>query len=82
LADWSLPRRRDTVEVIGAALLAHTRGEAHRPIAERLDGPGHRTRMVASARSIVEQLPVLATVLAHDFDPELAPITPTGLPDR
>ncbi|HVM15404.1 MAG TPA: hypothetical protein VM287_13890 [Egibacteraceae bacterium] len=32
------------------------------------------------ARSIAEQLRALATVIAHDFDPELAPINPTGSP--
>ncbi len=81
LADWSLPRRRDTVEVIGAALLAHAQGEGHRPIAERLDVPEGTVRgWLRRARNIAEQLRVLATVLAHDFDPELAPIDPTGSP--
>ncbi len=32
------------------------------------------------ARNSAEQLRVLATVLAHDFDPELAPIAATGPP--
>lgn len=81
LADWSLPRRRDTVEVIGAALLAHARGEGHRPIAGRLDVPEGTVRgWLRRARSVAEQLRVLATVLAHDLDPELAPIDPTGSP--
>jgi hypothetical protein len=39
LADWSLPRRRDTIEVIGAGLLAHAHGAEHRPIAQRLGSP-------------------------------------------
>ena len=75
LADWSLPRRRDIVEVIGAALLAHARGEGHRPIAERLDVPEGTVRgWLRRARSIAERLRVQATVVAHDFDPELARI--------
>lgn len=78
LADWSLPRRRDTVEVIGAALLAHAQGEGHRRIAERLDVPEGTVRgWLRRARGIAERLRVLATVVAHDFDPELAPIGPT-----
>lgn len=34
-----LPRRADTVEVIGAALAAKARGDGHRVIAARLDRP-------------------------------------------
>lgn len=79
LADWSLPRRRDTVEVIGAALLAHARGVGHRPIARQLGVPEGTVRgWLRRADGQAEQLRVLATVVAHDFDPELAPILPTG----
>jgi len=50
----------------------------HRPIAERPDVPeGTVRRWLRRARSIAEQLRVLATVLAHDFDSELARIDPT-----
>lgn len=81
LANWSLPRRRDTIEVTGAALLAHAQGAGHRPIARRLGVPeatvrGWRRRVRARA----EWLRVIATVSAHDFDPELGPIRPTGSP--
>lgn len=79
LADWSLPRRRDTIEVIGAALLAHARGAGHRPIARRLELPEGTVRgWLRRADGQAGQLRVLATVVAHDFDPELAPILPTG----
>lgn len=39
LPAWSVPRRRDGAEVIGAALLAKAGGEGHRRIAERLGRP-------------------------------------------
>ncbi len=79
IADWSLPRRRDTIDVIGAALLAHAQGARHRPIARRLGVPEGTVRgWLRRARRQAESLRVLATVLAHDFDPELPPIRPTG----
>lgn len=39
-----LPRRCDEVATIGAALLAHVRGEGHRPIAVRLELPPDTVR--------------------------------------
>jgi hypothetical protein len=36
---WSVPRRRDSAEVIGAALLAKAQGDGHRKIAARLGRP-------------------------------------------
>jgi hypothetical protein len=39
LPAWSVPRRRDAVEVIGEALLAKAQGERHRRIAARLSRP-------------------------------------------
>ena len=79
LADWSLPRRRDTIEVIGAALLAHAQGAGHRPIARRLGVPEGTVRgWLRRARRNAEWLRVWATVIAHDCDPELHPIRPTG----
>lgn len=79
LADWSLPRRRDTIEVIGAALLAHAQGAGHRPIAQRLAIPEGTVRgWLRRARKNADWLRELATVLAHDLDPELPPIRPTA----
>jgi Domain of unknown function (DUF6431)/Homeodomain-like domain len=39
LAAWAVPRRRDSAEVIGQALLANARGLGHRRIAARLGRP-------------------------------------------
>jgi hypothetical protein len=39
LPAWSVPRRRDGAEVIGAALLGKARGEGHRRIAAQLGRP-------------------------------------------
>ena len=39
LPAWSVPRRRDSAEVIGAALLANAQGDGHRRIAARLGRP-------------------------------------------
>lgn len=81
LADWSLPRRRDTIDVIGAALLAHAKGEGHRPIARRLAVPEGTVRgWLRRARRNAEWLRAWATVIAHNCDPELPPILPTGSP--
>lgn len=81
LDDWSLPRRRDTIDVIGAALLAHAQGEGHRPIARRLAVPEGTVRgWLRRARRNAEWLRSWATVIAHDCDPELSPILPTGSP--
>lgn len=81
LADWSLPRRRDTIEVIGAALLAHAQGVGHRPIARRLGVPEGTVRgWLRRVRKNAEWVRVWATVLAHDCDPLLHPIRPTGSP--
>lgn len=81
LADWSLPRRRDTIDVIGAALLAHAQGEGHRPIARRLAVPEGTVRgWLRRARRNAEWLRAWATVIAHNCDPELPPILPTGSP--
>ena len=34
-ANWYVPRRHDTIEVIGTALTAHTASPDHRPITRR-----------------------------------------------
>ena len=75
-----LPRRRDVVAVIGAALMARARGLSVRQAAAGIVGVtvstvrGWLRRFAANA----EQVRVLFTVLAHDLDPLLAPIAPTG----
>lgn len=44
LGDGSLLRRRDSVEVIGSALVQHAAGVGHRPIAARLGVPASTVR--------------------------------------
>lgn len=79
LANWSLPRRRDTIDVIGSALTAHAGGAGHRPIARRLGVPDATVRgWLRRARSRTERLRVLGTVVAHDHDPMLPAIKPTA----
>lgn len=41
---WCLPRRADSAEVIGAALVAKARGQGHRTIARELDRPASTVR--------------------------------------
>jgi hypothetical protein len=75
----TLVRRRDSVQTIGAALLAHVRGHGHRRIARRLDRPASTVRgWLRRSRAVAEPLRVTATVYAHDCDPLLPPIEPTG----
>lgn len=75
----SLLRRRDGVEVIGAALVAKASGSGHRRVAEMLGLP------VSTVRGWLRRFAVNAgmvrvwfTVLAHDLDPLLGPIGPAG----
>jgi len=75
----TLLRRRDLVEVIGAALVAKATGVGHRRAASMLGLPvstvrGWLRRFAANA----ERVRVWFTVLAHDLDPLLAPMAPTG----
>ncbi len=75
----ALCRRRDAVEVIGSALVAKALGVGHRRVASMLGLPvstvrGWLRRFALNA----EQVRVWFTVLAHDLDPLLAPIAPTG----
>jgi len=80
LAADTLPRRRDVVAVIGAALVARARGLSYRRVAAGVAGVtvstvrGWLRRFAANA----EEVRVLFTVLAHDLDPLLAPIVPTA----
>ena len=75
----TLCRRRDAVEVIGLALVAKATGIGHRRAASMLGLPISTVRgwLRRFARS-AEQVRVWFTVLAHDLDPLLAPIVPTG----
>jgi hypothetical protein len=73
----ALARRRDAVEVIGAALVAKAAGLGHRPIADELGRPrstvrGWLRRFAARAGSLRAQF----TRLAYQLDAELDPICP------
>lgn len=77
-----LLRRRDAVDVIGAALVAKATGLGHRQAAALVVGVpvstvrGWLRRFAVNA----EQIRVWFTVLAHGLDPLLAPLAPTGTP--
>ncbi len=79
VAQDSLVRRRDEVGVIGAALVAKAGGDGHRRAAERLGVPAATVRgWLRRFSSWAEAIRVWFTVLAHDLDPVLVPIDPTG----
>jgi len=73
------PRRPDSAETIGVALLAAARGADHRSIATDLDLPATTVRgWLRRARVNAEPARVAATLAAHDLDPLCRPIPPTG----
>jgi hypothetical protein len=77
----TLGRRLDLAEVIGQALQAHVAGRGQRRIAIELGRP--RATVVGWLRRFAdraEPLRVHFTRLAHELDPELAPVQPHGQP--
>jgi hypothetical protein len=87
LPSWLLPRRGDAIEVIGAALVAATRGHGYRRIAADLDRPAVTVRRwirAATRGRHLEWLRVEAVRAAVAMDAEavvhLAP-QPTPLGD-
>ena len=79
VAEDCLARRRDAVEVIGAALAAKAAGHGHRRIAHDFG------RLAATVRNWLRRFAIAAvairsffTVLAHDLDPLLGAIEPAG----
>jgi hypothetical protein len=77
----TLGRRLDLAEVIGQALQAHAAGRGQRRIAIELGRP--RATVVGWLRRFAdpaEPLRVHFTRLAHELDPELAPVQPHGQP--
>jgi hypothetical protein len=79
ICEDTLVRRRDGVEVIGAALAAKARGHGHRRAATVLGVPASTVRgwLRRFARA-AEVIRVWFTVLAHDLDPLLEPLAPAG----
>jgi hypothetical protein len=76
---WSVPRRRDGAEVIGAALRQAAGGDGHHRIARRLDrSPATVRGWLRAARSRSEQLRRCGTLWACSLDPELGPIQPAS----
>jgi len=74
-----LLRRRDRVEVIGAALMAKATGAGHRRAATAAGLPASTVRgWLRRFAAVAEAVRVWFTVVAHDLDPMLAPIVPTG----
>jgi hypothetical protein len=81
LAEDCLVRRRDGVEVIGAALVAKAAGQGHRRAARDLDRHpstvrGWLRRFTYSAEAIRSSF----TALAHSLDPLLGPLVPADSP--
>ena len=75
------PRRPDSAETVGAALLAAAEGLGHRRIAERVGLPATTVRgWLQRVRANSETVRVNATIAAHALDPKLDPILPTGSP--
>ena len=74
-----LPRRRDSVEVIGAALAAHARGGGHRRVAAQLGRPAATVRnwLRGFARH-AERLRVIGTLAYSQLDALHDPIPPAG----
>ncbi len=75
----SYPRRPDTAEVVGTALVAASTGLGHRRVAELAELPATTVRgWLRRARANSEAVRVDATVAVHALDPEAAPLSPTG----
>jgi len=81
LPDDLLVRRRDEVEVIGAALVAHAGGEGHRPVAARLGVPASTVRgWLRRFRSRAVVIAAFFTQWALVLSPGSDPPSPSGTP--
>jgi transposase-like protein len=77
----SYPRRPDSVETVGAALLAAVDGLGHRRIATRIGRPATTVRgWLRRARANSEAVRVDATFATYQLDPMASPFKPTGSP--
>lgn len=76
-----LPRRRDDVAVIGAALVAHAGGAGRRRIAAQLDRPVSTVRnWLRGFRGQAECLQVVGTRWYCQLDAVAVPAVQTGFP--
>ena len=74
---WLVPRRRDSAQVIGQALLLAADGSGHRPIARQLQRPQATVRgWLRAAGTRAESLRACATCRLVTLDTEVAAITP------
>lgn len=79
LPEDTLVRRRDDVEVIGAALVAKAGGSGHRSIAAELGRePSKVRRWLRRFAAGAERIRAHFTRWAHALDPALAAVAPTG----
>ena len=76
---WSVPRRRDSAQVIGEALRLAADGIGHRRIALRVERPEGTVRgWLRAARTRAESLRACATRRLVALDPEPAAVTAAG----
>lgn len=81
VATCGLLRRRDAIEVIGAALLAKQAGQGHRAIADMVGVPASTVRgWLRRFTARAEELRVMATVWALSVDSMYPRIEPRGSP--
>ena len=79
LAAISYPRRPDSVETVGLALLAAASGLGHRLVAASVRLPATTVRgWLRRARLNAENVRTSATIAVHALDPMAAPLAPTG----
>jgi transposase-like protein len=76
---FSVPRRRDSAEVIGEALRLAVDGDGHRRIARKLDRPPGTVRgWLRAARRRAEDLRACASRQLVALDVQVGAVTPTG----
>ena len=75
------PRRPDTAETVGAALLAALEGLRYRKVARRVQVPATTVGgWLQRARTNSDTVRVNATIAGHALDPVAGKIDPTGSP--
>lgn len=75
----SYPRRPDSADTVGLALLAAASGLGHRLVAASVGLPATTVRgWLRRARLNAEHVRASATIAVHALDPMAAPLTPTG----